>query len=98
MRYLREYGKMKENAERMDALYRMLCAKADLLDESARTLRLPWEGQANKQYLLRLEIDLLDLERYLLRIGQAVQLFGEAIAEYQKTESVVEQMIAGLPI
>lgn len=95
---LREYDQMKGVYERFNALYRGMCNAINEVEDHFRGMKIPWEGEANRMYLLRMEADFLEIERVMARIYKAKDFLREAIEGYQKTENLIEQRIGGLSI
>ncbi len=91
-----EYVEMKQKQEQFASLYLRLGEQVELIVKTARALSLPWEGEANKLYLLRLQADLIRIEKIMGRIFMAAEMLKEAIGEYQKTEGVVAEVIGGI--
>ena len=60
-----EYAQMNQKQQRFSDLYAQLCEQFEEVKKTAQALRLPWEGEANKQYLIRLETDLLKAAKTL---------------------------------
>ena len=77
-------------------LYVQVGEQVEALKKMARALSLPWEGEANRQYLLRLETDLIEIMQILDRLYRAGELLHDAIVNYQKTEGVIADIIAEL--
>ena len=96
MYLLSEYTQMKQKLETYMELYTQVCDRIDQLKDVARSLSIPWEGEANRQYLVRLETDFLEIDRILARMCEAGELLFEVIGKYQKTEGVIAQLIAEL--
>lgn len=95
---LREYDQMKCVYERFNTLYRSMCNAINEIEERFRGMKIPWEGEANRMYLLRMEADFLEIERVMARIYLAKDCLREAIEGYQKTENLVEVRIGGLNV
>ena len=91
-----EYEAMHQKQIRFDELYLQLCEEIEGVRKMAQALSLPWEGEANKRYLIRLQADLLTIQKIMERLFAASQMLSEAIMEYQKTEAVVAAVIGGL--
>ena len=91
-----EYEAMHQKQIRFTQLYGQLCDAVEDVKKMAAALSLPWEGEANKRYLVRLQADLLTITQIMDRLHAATQLLEEAIAEYQKTEAIVAAVIGGI--
>ena len=91
-----EYEAMHQKQIRFRELYLQLCDEIDRVRKMAQALSLPWEGEANKRYLVRLQTDLLTIQKIMEKLLAASQMLSEAIVEYQKTEAVVAAVIGGL--
>ena len=96
MYLLSEYEQMNEKQETYMERYTQLAEQIETLKKMARALSLPWEGEANRQYLVRLETDLIEIVCILDRLYKAGELLHEAIVKYQKTEGVIAELIAEL--
>ena len=95
---LNEYEQMRNAYRSFDNVCTELCSTFEVLKESAGHLHIPWEGEANRIYLLRLNADLLECDRVLQKMLQAKELLRVTIEEYQKTEGVISQMIGGMKL
>ena len=91
-----EYEAMRQKQIRFAQLYAELCDALEDVKKMALALSLPWEGEANKRYLIRLQADLLTATQIMERLFAASQMLKEAIGEYQKTEAVVASVIGGI--
>ena len=96
MHLFSEYGEMNQKQIRLSQLYTLLGEQITILKKTASALALPWEGEANKTYLLRLEADFLRTEKTMDLLLQALILLKMAIEEYQKTENVIAQIIGDM--
>lgn len=93
-----EYEQMYQKQQRFTDLYGQLCEQFERIRKTAEALKLPWEGEANRQYLIRLESDLLKTVKTLDRLFLASEHLKESIAEYQKTEGLIRELIEGLNV
>lgn len=96
MQYLCEYKGMQEGSISLQERFECLCAQLGNLRETVTNLQIPWEGDANKYYVLRLQSDFSEAERILDRVESAVRLLTMATEDYQKTEHMVSQLIGGM--
>ncbi len=91
-----EYVEMKNKQEQFSALYLQLAEQIEVIVKTVRALSIPWEGEANRRYLMRLEADLIRIENIMGRLYFASDMLREMIAQYQKTEGVIAEMIGGI--
>lgn len=96
MQYLCEYKGMQQESVSLQERFERLRIQIDRLKEAATNLQIPWEGEANKHYVLRLQSDFSEAERILRRMESTIQLLAAATEDYQKTEHMIHQLIGGM--
>lgn len=98
MHILGEYEQMeRKRTEYMELLIR-LETEINALSEVASSLRIPWEGDACKAYIIRLNADALIISGIMKRLYDAGELLGEAIDEYQRNEREISELIEAMVI
>lgn len=93
---LSEYERMENKRCEYMELFIMLESEINGLAEIASELNIPWEGDANKAYIIRFNADFLIFKEILNRFYLAGEILGEAIKEYQKNEGEIAGMIDAL--
>lgn len=98
MYILGEYEQMEQKRAEYTELLNRLLAELNALSDIAASLRIPWEGDACKAYIIRLNADALIISGILKRLNEAGQLLGAAINEYQRNESEISELIEAMVI
>ena len=93
MYILSEYEQMKNKHERYAELYSQLEKEVNGLLELAKSLHIPWEGAANRAYIIRFKADAIMLSLILKRLNSADMYLVAAISKYQQNEVEVAGLI-----
>lgn len=96
MYILGEYDLMEKKRVRYLELYKLLEKEINSIFEVAAKLGIPWEGEAFKAYIVRLNADSLWLMEAMKRIYGAGAALDIAISNYQKNENEIAQLIGGM--
>lgn len=96
MYILGEYGQMEQKRAEYMMLLSRLSTEINALSDIVASLRIPWEGEAYKAYIVRLNADALIISGILKRLNDAGELLGAAINEYQKNEREIAELIESL--
>ncbi len=95
--YLRSvYEQMQEKQQRFMELHARVCTEVNRLQQVVRSMQIPWEGEANRQYLLRTEVEFLELHRALQKMQEAGEKLKGVILAYQSTERRIGDLIGGM--
>lgn len=96
MDYLNEYTGMQNCSSKLSEQYQKLYDTVSKLKDTVLNMQIPWEGEANKAYVIRLRMDFTEAEKILEHVASAVTVLSEATDAYQKTEHMVGQLIGGI--
>ncbi len=96
MYLLGKYELMYQKQVRFLELCHEMTERVNEMEKMAKALQLPWEGEANRQFLLRLGADYLEITQTMEKLNSAGELLLEIIEQYQNTEGVVSEIIAGI--
>ena len=96
MYILSEYDLMERRRVHYLELYKRLENEVNLFFKETLKLHIPWEGEAAKAYIVRLNADALWLMGAMKRIHDAGSFLEIAISEYQKSEDEIAQLIGGM--
>lgn len=90
---LGEYERMEQKRAEYMELFGRLESEINALARIAAALKIPWEGSANKAYIIRFNADFIYFKDVLQKLYMLGRILGEAINEYQGNERSIAELI-----